>query len=41
MGAGSGNVGKGEKLRVLEKKGDYVKVRDAQGNEGFVPADVF
>jgi hypothetical protein len=41
MGAGSGSVSKGEKVRVLEKKGDFVKVRDAQGNEGYVPASAF
>lgn len=29
----------GEKLKLLEKKGDYAKVRDQQGNEGWVPAD--
>lgn len=41
MGAGTGSLGKGEKVRVLEKKGDYLKVRDAQGNEGFVPTSAF
>lgn len=29
----------GEKLKLLEKKGDFAKVRDQQGNEGWVPAD--
>ncbi len=39
MGAGSGTVAKGQKLKVLEKDGDFVRVRDQQGNEGYVPAD--
>ena len=29
----------GEKLKVLERKNDYAKVRDTQGNEGWVPAE--
>ncbi len=29
----------GEKLKLLEKKGDYSRVRDTQGNEGWVPTD--
>jgi hypothetical protein len=29
----------GEKLKVLEKKEDYSRVRDTQGNEGWVPTD--
>ncbi|MDP1829038.1 MAG: hypothetical protein Q8L48_37595 [Archangium sp.] len=29
----------GEKLKVLEKKQDYTRVRDQQGNEGWVPSD--
>lgn len=29
----------GKKLRVLEKKEDFTKVRDEQGNEGWVPTD--
>lgn len=36
--SGASAIGKGQKLRVLEKEGDYVKVRDQQGNEGYVPA---
>lgn len=39
MGVGSGSVEKGAKLKVLEKEGDFVRVRDQQGNEGYVPAD--
>ena len=39
MGQGGGAMPKGEKLKVLEKSGDFVKVRDQQGNEGYVPAD--
>jgi hypothetical protein len=27
------------KVRVLGKKGDYANIRDAEGNEGWVPAD--
>jgi hypothetical protein len=27
------------RVRVLEHKGDYARVRDAEGNEGWVPAD--
>ncbi|MBL8909638.1 MAG: hypothetical protein JNM17_02935 [Archangium sp.] len=30
-------VSNGEKLKVLEKKQDYSRVRDTQGNEGWVP----
>ena len=29
----------GVRMRVLEKKGDQVKVRDEEGNEGWMPAD--
>jgi hypothetical protein len=29
----------GEKLKVLERKQDYTRVRDQQGNEGWVPSD--
>ena len=29
----------GEKLKVLERKNDDAKVRDTQGNEGWVPAE--
>jgi hypothetical protein len=29
----------GEKLKVLERKDSYTKVRDQQGNEGWVPTD--
>ena len=39
MGQGGGSVAKGEKLKVLDKSGDFVRVRDQQGNEGYVPAD--
>ncbi|MBS1151462.1 MAG: hypothetical protein H6Q89_3160 [Myxococcaceae bacterium] len=39
MGQGGGSVAKGEKLKVLEKSGEFVRVRDQQGNEGYVPAD--
>lgn len=40
MGRASGPaVEPGERLKLLEKKGDYAKVRDQQGNEGWVPAD--
>ncbi len=39
MGAGRGAIDKGEKLKVLEKKGDFTKVRDQQGNDGWVPTD--
>lgn len=38
MGAGGSTLKEGERLRVLEKKSDYVRVRDQQGNEGWVPA---
>lgn len=33
------SVGPGSALRVLEKKDNYAKVRDEQGNEGWVEAD--
>ena len=39
MGTGAGRMKQGEKLKVLEKKDDYSKVRDQQGNEGWVPSD--
>lgn len=39
MGTSSADMPKGQKLRVLEKSGAFVKVRDQQGNEGYVPAD--
>jgi len=39
LGQGGGAVAKGQKLKVLEKSGDFVRVRDQQGNEGYVPAD--
>jgi uncharacterized protein YgiM (DUF1202 family) len=29
----------GEKLKVLERRDDSTKVRDQQGNEGWVPTD--
>lgn len=29
------------RVRMLEKKGSYVKVRDEQGNEGWAPASAF
>jgi len=29
------------KVRVLGRKGDYVNVRDTEGNEGWAPADAF
>lgn len=29
----------GEKLKVIEKQGDFSRVRDTQGNEGWVPTD--
>lgn len=35
-GAGGAQVGVGEKLKVLEKKSGYTRVRDQQGNEGWV-----
>jgi hypothetical protein len=34
----SATKAKGERLRVLEKQNDYVRVRDEEGNEGWVPA---
>ncbi len=39
MGTSSAAMPKGQRLRVLEKSGAFVKVRDQQGNEGYVPAD--
>ena len=39
MGAGAGMMSKGAKLKVLEKKGDFTRVRDQQGNDGWVPTD--
>lgn len=40
MGRTSGaKLERGEKLKVLEKQGDYARVRDQQGNEGWVPED--
>ena len=36
---GGGVINKGEKLKVLEKQGDFTKVRDQQGNDGWVPTD--
>jgi hypothetical protein len=38
-GAGGAQLQRGEQLRVLEKKGGYAKVRDEQGNEGWVSSD--
>ncbi len=38
---GSVSTSASEKVRVLEHKGDYARVRDAQGNEGWAPADAF
>jgi hypothetical protein len=35
-GAGGASLGAGERLKVLEKQGDFTKVRDEQGNEGWV-----
>ena len=34
-------VGQGGKVRVLGKKGGYLKVRDQQGNEGWVDEKAF
>jgi hypothetical protein len=34
-------VGRGGKVRVLGKKGGYLKVRDQQGNEGWVDGSAF
>ena len=39
MGAGSGTMSKGEKLKVLEKQEKFTRVRDQQGNEGWVDND--
>jgi len=33
------SMGKGRKLRVLESQGDFSKVRDEEGNEGWVESD--
>jgi hypothetical protein len=35
----TGELKQGTKLRLLEKKDDYAKVRDSEGNEGWVPAN--
>ena len=35
----AGPMKRGEKLKVLERKKDYTRVRDQQGNEGWVPTD--
>jgi hypothetical protein len=35
-GAGGASLGAGERLKVLQKQGDFTKVRDEQGNEGWV-----
>ena len=35
-GTGGAQLGAGEKLKVMEKKNGYTKVRDVQGNEGWV-----
>jgi hypothetical protein len=37
MGRTNATVAPGEKLRVISTDGDYAKVRDQQGNEGYVP----
>lgn len=40
MGRSTGStIERGEKLKVLEKKGDFTRVRDQQGNEGWVDND--
>ena len=39
MGAGSGVAARGAKLKVLEQKENFTRVRDQQGNEGWVPSD--
>jgi hypothetical protein len=36
---GSVTTAPSTRVRVLDRKGDYAHVRDAQGNEGYVPAD--
>lgn len=35
-GAGGAQLGAGEKLKTMEKKNGYTRVRDQQGNEGWV-----
>ena len=35
-GTGGAQLGAGEKLKVMDKKNGYTKVRDVQGNEGWV-----
>jgi hypothetical protein len=37
--SGGAQLERGERLKVLEKKGDFTKVRDQQGNEGWVQSD--
>jgi len=39
MGGAGGVLEKGERLKVLERKEGYVRVRDLKGNDGWVPAD--
>ncbi len=39
MGMGGATKSSGERLKVLEKKSDFTRVRDQQGNEGWVPTD--
>jgi hypothetical protein len=38
-GQGAASTSKATKVKVLETKGKYVNVRDAEGNEGWVDAD--
>ena len=35
-GTGGAQLGAGEKLKLMEKKNGYTRVRDQQGNEGWV-----
>ena len=37
--AGGGTLAAGAKLKVLDRSGEYVQVRDEQGNDGWVPAN--
>jgi hypothetical protein len=38
-GVGSVSTSSRQKVRVLDRSGDYAHVRDAEGNEGYVPAN--
>ncbi len=38
-GGAPASTSSARKVRVLGKKGDYANIRDAEGNEGWVPAD--